>query len=209
MGSSLGLFNRQSSVHQIFGGGFVADVILWRQKNITNGILLVTLASWVVFEKSGYTILSLVSNVLLLLLVILFLWAKSAALLNRPAPPVPKLHLSEEVANDIAVFIRTHVNSFLSATEDVALGKDTKLFFKVALCLLLISLVGALTDIITLGYACILIILTIPFLYERYEDCIDKCANIFHRKAQQLYVKFNVVCVGRVRKWILEQQKLS
>ena len=52
---------------------------------MTVGILLVTLAVWLVFEKSGYTLLSLVSSVLLLLLVILFLWAKSAAILNRYA----------------------------------------------------------------------------------------------------------------------------
>lgn len=61
----------------------VADVILWRQKNVTVGILLVALASLVVFERWGYTLLSLVSSVLLLLLTILFLWAKSAAILNR------------------------------------------------------------------------------------------------------------------------------
>lgn len=66
-----------------FLGDTVADVILWRQKNVTTGILLVTLAVWVVFEKSGYTLLSLVSSVLLLLFVILFLWAKAAAILNR------------------------------------------------------------------------------------------------------------------------------
>lgn len=61
----------------------VADVMLWRRKDLTVGILLVTLSAWVVFEISGYTLLSLVSSVLLLLIVILFLWAKSAALLNR------------------------------------------------------------------------------------------------------------------------------
>ena len=52
---------------------------------MTVGILVVTLAVWLVFEKSGYTLLSLVSSVLLLLLAILFLWAKSAAILNRYA----------------------------------------------------------------------------------------------------------------------------
>lgn len=61
----------------------VADVILWRRKNLTVGILLIALAAWIVFERSGYTLLSLVSNVLLLLIVILYLWAKSAAILNR------------------------------------------------------------------------------------------------------------------------------
>ncbi|KAJ0028480.1 hypothetical protein Pint_35250 [Pistacia integerrima] len=77
------LFDRQRTVHEILGGGLVADVILWRQKNLTLGILMVTFAAWVVFEGSGYTLLSLVSSVLLLLFAILFIWAKSAAVLNR------------------------------------------------------------------------------------------------------------------------------
>lgn len=209
MGSSSRLFNRQRTVHEIFGGGFVADVILWRQMNITIGILLVTLSSWVVFERSGYTLLSLVSSVLLLLAVILFLWAKSAAILNRPAPPLPRLHLSEETVTEVAFLIRTRLNALLSISQDIALGKDTKLFLKVAAYLLLISVVGGLTDFLTLGYASLLIVLTIPALYERYEDYLDRYAGMVFKKSHQLYLKVDVECIGRVQNWILERQKLS
>ncbi|KAG6744206.1 hypothetical protein POTOM_052916 [Populus tomentosa] len=209
MGSSSRLFNRQRTVHEIFGGGFVADVILWRQMNITIGILLVTLSSWVVFERSGYTLLSLVSSVLLLLAVILFLWAKSAAILNRPAPPLPRLHLSEETVTEVASLIRTRLNALLSISQDIALGKDTKLFLKVAAYLLLISVVGGLTDFLTLGYASLLIVLTIPALYERYEDYLDRYAEMVFKKSHQLYLKVDVECIGRVQNWTLERQKLS
>ncbi|KDP24498.1 hypothetical protein JCGZ_25062 [Jatropha curcas] len=209
MGSSDRLFNRQRTVHEIFGGGFVADVVLWRQKNFTVGVLLVALASWVVFERSGYTLLSLVSSVLFLLVVILFLWAKSAAILNRPAPPLPELHLSEETVNEIAAFVRTRLNDFLSVSQDIALGKDTNLFLKVAGYLLLISIVGGLADFLTLGYTSLFIMLTIPALYEKHEDCIDDYVKMVCEKTQQLYATFDVECIGRIRKWILEKQKLS
>ncbi|KAJ6303585.1 hypothetical protein OIU77_017460 [Salix suchowensis] len=209
MGSSSRLFNRQRTVHEIFGGGFVANVILWRQMNITIGVLLAALSSWVVFERSGYTLLSLVSSVLLLLAVILFLWAKSAAILNRPPPPLPRLHLSEETVTEVASLIRTRVNALLSISQDIALGKDTKLFLKVAAYLLLISVVGVLTDFLTLGYASLLIVLTIPALYERYEDYLDRYVEMVFKKSHQLYLKFDAECTGRVQKWILERQKLS
>ncbi|TYJ40088.1 hypothetical protein E1A91_A04G115400v1 [Gossypium mustelinum] len=209
MGSSNRLFNRQKTVHEILGGGLVADVMLWRRGNLTMGILLVTLAAWVVFEKSGYTLLSLVSNVLLLLIGILFLWAKSAAILNRPAPPLPELYLSEETVNEMGAFIRAQVNDILSASKDIALGKDARLFFKVAGYLLLISLVGGLTDFLTLGYTSLVVVLTVPALYERYEDYIDSYTILGYRKMQQLYVKFDSKFVNRFRKWILEKQKLS
>lgn len=68
--------------------------MLWRRKNVTIGILVVTLGAWVVFEISGYTLLSLVSSVFLLLFTILFLWAKSAAILNRLLPLACSQHLT-------------------------------------------------------------------------------------------------------------------
>ncbi|KAH9672714.1 reticulon-like protein B12 [Citrus sinensis] len=210
MGSSSDrLFKRQRTIHEILGGGLAADVILWRRKNVTVGILLVTLAAWVVFERSGYTLLSLVSSVLLLLIAILFLWAKAAAILNRPAPPLPELHLSEEMVNEVAALIRTRVNDFLSVSQDMALGKNSRLFFRVALYLWLISFVGGLTDFLTLGYTSLVIVLTLPALYERYEDHIDKYAILGYRKLRQLYVKIDEEFVSKVRKWILEKQKLS
>ncbi|XP_044461163.1 reticulon-like protein B12 [Mangifera indica] len=209
MGSCERLFNRQRTVHEILGGGLVADVILWRQKNLSLGILMVTFTAWVVFERSGYTLLSLVSSILLLLFAILFLWAKSAAILNRPVPPLPELYLSEEKVNEVAAIVRTHVNDLLCVSQDIALGKDSKLFFKVAVFLWLISFIGGLTDFLTLGYTSLIIILTVPALYERYEDCIDKCMIMSYRKLQELYAKFDVEIVSKVRRSILEKKKLS
>ncbi|KHN22541.1 Reticulon-like protein B12 [Glycine soja] len=207
MGSSDRLFNRQRSLHEILGG--VADLILWRRKNLTVGILLVTLAVWVVFERSGYTLLSLVSNVLLLLIVILFLWAKSAAILNRPAPPLPQLHLSEEMANEVKTFIRTRVNDLLSVSQDIALGKDSRLFLKVAAYLWIISIIGGLTDFLTLAYTSLFIVLTVPAIYERYEDYIDKYILKGYRKLCLLHLKINEQYVNKVHNWILEKKKLS
>ncbi|XP_015158769.1 reticulon-like protein B12 isoform X2 [Solanum tuberosum] len=177
MDSSDKLFNRQRSLHQILGGGFVADVVLWRRKDVTVGILVVTLFAWVVFEISGYTLLSLVSSVLFLLFAILFLWAKSAAILNRPAPPLPHLYLSEEMVNEAAYFIRNHVNMILSVSEDIALG--------------------------------LVIVLTVPALYEKYEDQVDAYVLMAYRKLWQLYHKFDAVCVNKVPILSLEKKKLS
>lgn len=55
----------------------------------------------------------------------------------------------------------------------------------------------------------LLIVLTIPALYERYEDYLDRYAEMVFKKSHQLYLKFDAECTGRVQKWILERQKLS
>lgn len=70
----------------------------------------------------------------------------------RPPPPLPELHISEEVMNEAAAIIRSPVNAFSSVSLDIALGKNSDLFFKVAGALLLLSVIGGWTDFLTLGY---------------------------------------------------------
>lgn len=204
MGTSQKLFNRERTVHQILGGGIFADVLLWRKSDLTIGILIVTLGVWLVFEKSGYTLVSLVSNVLLLLISIIFLWAKAAAILNRPPPPLPDLYFSEEIVNDVASFLRDNANTLLSRSKEIAMGKDTKMFLKVASYLLLISIIGGLTDFVTLGYIGLVVLLTIPAFYEKYEDHIDRYVLTAFKKLQELYQRFDAEIIGN---WIVETKK--
>lgn len=66
-----------------FVGDAVADVLLWKRWHRSVAFLVGSTALWFLFEIAGYNLLSFISNVLLLLVVILFVWAKSASLLNR------------------------------------------------------------------------------------------------------------------------------
>lgn len=70
-----------------FGGvafGYaVADLVLWRNRTGAVILLVSSTGFWFLFERAGYNLLSFVSNVVLLLVAILFLWAKSASVLNR------------------------------------------------------------------------------------------------------------------------------
>ncbi|KAG5514275.1 hypothetical protein RHGRI_035620 [Rhododendron griersonianum] len=60
----------------------VADVLLWRRWCGAVILLGSSTALWFLFEWAGYNLLSFTANVLLLLVAILFFWAKSAPLLN-------------------------------------------------------------------------------------------------------------------------------
>lgn len=192
MGSSSDrLFNRQRTIHQLLGGGFVADLVLWRQVNVTLGFLLIILSVWFVFERSGHTLISLCSSVLLLLMTILFVWSKAAALLNRPPPPLPEVYLREELVAEVGELVRTQINHLIKVCRNVALGKDSKLYLRVAACLLLLGVVGGLTDIVSLCYICLLVLLTIPVLYERFEELVDKYLMYADRTLQRFYVKLD------------------
>jgi hypothetical protein len=58
-------------------------VLLWRRRNVSAAAVVGATAVWFVFERAGYSLPSVLSNALLLLVAILFFWAKSASLLNR------------------------------------------------------------------------------------------------------------------------------
>ena len=65
------------------GPVLVADLLLWRRRNASAAAVVGATAVWFVFERAGYSFPSVLSNALLLLVAILFFWAKSASLLNR------------------------------------------------------------------------------------------------------------------------------
>lgn len=175
---------------------------------MTIGILIGTLAAWVIFELSGYTLLSLVSNVLLLLLSILFVWAKCAEILNRPSPSIPPFHLSEEAMKEAAALVGSQVNVVLTVFHDIALGKDPKLFHRVAMWLMLISVVGSCMDFLPLAYTSLVLLLTFPVLYETFEDTIDRYVILALVKLH-MYERVYAECFSKAKEWIIEILKES
>lgn len=55
----------------------------------------------------------------------------------------------------------------------------------------------------------LVIVLTVPALYERYEDQIDRYVLMGCRKLMQLYLILNEKYIYNVPDWILEEQKIS
>ncbi|XP_056690685.1 reticulon-like protein B16 isoform X2 [Spinacia oleracea] len=146
------LFGRQKPIYQIMGGGQAADVILWKKWHLSCGVIVVATAAWLLFEQSGLPFLSASSDVLLVLIVMLFLRANFAALTKRHLEELPELELSEDLVTSTAASFRVKVNYFLLMAHDITLGKDFRLFFKVVAALWLFSIVGSLFSFITLAY---------------------------------------------------------
>ncbi|KAH9300723.1 hypothetical protein KI387_012306 [Taxus chinensis] len=175
------LFNREKTIHEVLGGGPVADVILWRKRSICIGLLVFGGTVWYLLEKSGYTAVSFVSSVLLLFMSLLFIWANAANILQRPVPPLPDLTLSEEIVIRTASKLCEHINCILAIVHGIAVGKDLKLFVKVAISLFFISVLGGHFSFLTVAYICLLLCLTVPVLYNKYEDHVDRHAEIAHK----------------------------
>ncbi|CAN8270282.1 unnamed protein product [Cochlearia groenlandica] len=173
MGDSSSSSSSRVSVHQSLGGGSVADLLLWRNQTGAAILLVSSTGFWFLFERAGYNLLSFVSNVLLLLVAILFLWAKSATVLNRPLPPVPNMEIPEDFAAKVADDLRVWINRVLSIASDITIDRKPIRLLQVSLVLWAISFVGTLINSLTLVYIGVLLSLSVPIVYEKYQDHID------------------------------------
>jgi hypothetical protein len=120
----------EESVHQSIRFG--SDLIMW--KNRRGGFLLLgsTTLLWFLFEKCGYSFFPFVVNTQLLSVVILFLWAKSAILFNRPMPQLPNLEITEEFVFMVADAIRVWINTVLAVAREIYVGRNAKQLFRVS-----------------------------------------------------------------------------
>ncbi|XP_010547982.1 PREDICTED: reticulon-like protein B10 isoform X1 [Tarenaya hassleriana] len=195
------------SVHQALGDGSVADLLLWRNRR--GAVLLLGSATlfWFLFEKAGYNFLSFVANVQLLFVVILFLWAKSASLLNRPMPPLPSLEISEASALKVSDALQVWLNRALSVAHDIAVGRNVKSLFQVSFVLWMVSLLGYFFNFLTLLYLGAILSLSVPVLYERYQDNIDDKLSVTHRVLQTQYRKIDETLLQKIGSRVAAKEK--
>ncbi|MBA0818541.1 hypothetical protein Gohar_019823 [Gossypium harknessii] len=187
-----------TSVHKALGGGSVADVLLWRKWRGGALMLVSATTMWYLFEVAGYNFLTFVANVLLLLIVILFLWAKSASLLNRPLPPIPNMEISERTIGIVADELQIWLNCVLSIAHDITIGRNLKVFLKVALSLWFVSFIGSLFNFLTLVYIGVILILSVPLVYEKYQPHIDEKLSVAHRVFQEQCRKLDETVLSKL-----------
>ncbi|CAI9108269.1 OLC1v1007837C1 [Oldenlandia corymbosa var. corymbosa] len=195
------------SVHRAFGGGPVADVLMWKRWGASVALLVGSTSTWYLFERGGYNLLTFIANVLLLLVVILFFWAKSASLLNRPLPPLPDLTVSDETVTKAADVAREWINKVLLVARKIAVGGNLKLLIQVASGLWMISYIGSFFNFLTLLYIGVLLSLSMPILYEMYQDQIDSNLLLAYNVARAQYRKLDQTVLRRISGAMSKEKK--
>jgi hypothetical protein len=199
---------KDKTVHQLLGGGRAADSALWRDKYLSGGTLIGSTVAWFLLEKSGFTFMTLLCNILMFVVVILFVWSNVAALLHRAGPPVPELSLSEDFVLSTASMFRNEVNKALAIARDVALGKDFKLFVLVIGLLYVVSTVTSWFNFLTCVWIGIVLIHTVPFVYDKYEDVIDHHAKKAADVAATHYKNVDAAVLSRIPRAPAKQKKM-
>lgn len=139
------------------------------------------------FEKSELSFLTICCDVLLILIVVQLIWVKISGLLNKQPRQLPELVLSEEMVNNAAASFRVKVNNMLMIAHDITLGKDFRLFFQVVSVLWLLSVIGNFYSSVTLAYIGTIALVTVPVLYHRHQEHVDRYAGMVHRNISRHY----------------------
>ncbi|KAL8210781.1 hypothetical protein R6Q57_005218 [Mikania cordata] len=201
------LFDRRSTIHQLMGGGKAADVLLWKRRRISLGIIVIATVAWLIFERSGLSFLTICSNVLLFLIVLRFLHANYASLRDKQILALPELVLSEEMVNYAAATFRIKVNYILLIAHDITLGKDFRLFFMVVGFLWVLSVLGSLISFFTLAYIGTILSVTLPALYNKYEEQVVGCAGTIHRSFSRHYKIVDENVMNRIPPGVIPKDK--
>ncbi|KAJ6326697.1 hypothetical protein OIU78_013726 [Salix suchowensis] len=201
------LFGREKPVHEVFGGGKPADIFLWRNKKISAGVLGGATAIWVLFELLEYNVLTLVCHILILALVILFLWSNASTFINKSPPRIPEVHIPEEPVLQIAASLRIEINRAFAVLRDIASGRDLKKFLAVIAGLSVLSIVGSCCNFLTLFYIALVLLLTVPVFYEKYEDQVDAFAKKAMIEIKKQYAVFDAKVLSKIPRGILKGKK--
>lgn len=194
------LFGREKPVHHILGGGKSADVLLWRNKKISAGVLISATTVWVLFEWLNYNFLSLVCFGLFFLVLGQFVWANASGALNSSRSEVPRLLVPEELFTNVAKSISFQVNRGLSVLQEVACGGNIKQFLLVTASLFFAAVISSWCNFLTVLYIGFVSAHTLPVLYEKYDDQIDSFVYNVLDQLQNHYQKLDTRVLSRIPK---------
>lgn len=192
------LFGREKPIHMVLGGGKPADIFLWKDKKVSAGVLGFVTLIWALFELVEYHLLTLVCHTLILALAVLFLWSNAASFINKSPPKFPEVTLPEDIVLGVASALRAEINKALEILRNIALGKDLKKFLGVVAGLWVLSILGSCWNFLTVFYICFVLLHTVPYLYDKFEDKVDAFGEKAEAEIKKQYAVFSVKVLSKI-----------
>ncbi|GAB4857445.1 Reticulon-like protein B2 [Ancistrocladus abbreviatus] len=201
------MFGREKPVHKVLGGGKPADILLWRNKKISAGVLGGVTLVWALFELFDYHLLTFISHLLIVALAVLFLWSNASSFINKAPPRIPDVHIPDGPILQFASALTYELNRGMVVLRDIASGRDLKKFLSVIAGLLVLSILGSCCNFLTLFYIGFLLLHTLPVIYEKYEDQVDAFAEKALAEFNKQYAIFDAKVLSKIPKGPLKDKK--
>ncbi|KAL5553074.1 hypothetical protein UlMin_040475 [Ulmus minor] len=193
-GKPLIRFGPQRPLHATFGGGKVADIVLWRDKKLSAAILIGLTIIWFLFEVEEFHFVTLLCYLLLITMVAIFLWFRTAWIINRNPPNIDEIELPESTCR----FFFKKLNRVLMKFYEISTGEDVRLFFLAIASLWVLSILGTCVSTLNLIFLVVLCMETLPTFYERNQREVDKLATKVYVELKKLYKKFKHTVLDKI-----------
>ncbi|KAK3222871.1 hypothetical protein Dsin_009896 [Dipteronia sinensis] len=179
--------SRPVSVSPSLRSDILRDVVFWRRKNLSLLVLVLATATWVLLDVYQFNSITIVSGAAISIVTLLFLWGNLLRLLGKEPPDLPGLKISEQSTMDVANSCRGIVEEAVRWMFHVSVEREWFVFAQVVGGLLSLSYIGTFTDLLTFLYIGIVMGMTVPVIYVKYDDKIKRAGDQVKVKAKRLY----------------------
>uniref|UniRef100_A0ACD5W0H9 Uncharacterized protein n=1 Tax=Avena sativa TaxID=4498 RepID=A0ACD5W0H9_AVESA len=191
-------YHRHKSIHRLLGGGKAAEVLLWKNRNVSAGVLAGATLIWFLFEVVEYNMVPLLCQIAIFAMLVIFIASNAAPLFDIAPPRIPQVVISEHAFRETALTVRYKLENAISLLYDIACGKDLKKFLLVVGSLLVLSVIGgscSFTSLLYLGFLCAH---TLPVLYQRYEPEVDHLVARGGEDIKKFYEKIDSNVLNKI-----------
>ncbi|KAL5984882.1 hypothetical protein ACLOJK_038718 [Asimina triloba] len=183
------------------------DIILWSRKKLSFSILLVSTATWVLFEVYQFNFFTAVSWVAIAIVACLFMWTNLVTLAGKDPPSLSNLEISEQSAVEAAETVRTWAQDGVRWLLAVAVRREWYVFCQVVAALLVLSFIGSRLDFLTVLYLAIVLGLTLPVTCIKYEDKLKAFAERVKMGGQRLRQTVDEKVARKLTKKVSKEKK--
>jgi riboflavin kinase len=175
------------------GNDEVERLLLWRDVRKSGVVLAGITLIYILLEWSNLSLLWIVSNSLLAIVTLTFLWGTVASFTNKSGVPIPAFVRSGVSESQVRQFAETAVgpiNKILAFVKRVLSGQDVVLSLQVALALYIFGYLGKAFTSLALVYTVVLLAFTIPKAYETKKDEVDDVLNSVQKQSTSIYKQY-------------------
>ncbi|XP_059277744.1 reticulon-like protein B2 [Lycium ferocissimum] len=125
----------------------------------------------------------------------------------QSTPHIPEVHIPEKPVLEFASALRNEMNRACAVLREIASGRDLKMFLLVIGGLWIASILGGCCDFLTLFYIIVVVLHTVPVLYEKYEDQVDSFAEKALHELKKQYAVFDAKALSKIPRGPLRDKK--
>ncbi|CBI18559.3 unnamed protein product, partial [Vitis vinifera] len=150
------------------------DILLWRRKKMSVMVFFISTATWVLMEVYQFNSITIVCWVGMAVVTSLFIWGNMCRLLGKEPPSLSGLEITEQSTTEMTILFRESIEEAVRWMFRVGAESEWYVFAGVVTGLWILSIVGSCMDLLTLAYIGIMMSVTIPVIYIKYEDKIKR-----------------------------------